>query len=307
MRSVTDPYGLQQALAAGVSRVRTLAFRWDKIEPVRTTPPTYHWETVNEASLINAYENHIDVLAMIQFTPAWAQKVPGYYCGPIAQEHLDEFAHFLSALVARYSAAPYGVRFYELGNEPDVDPSLVNPDSWFGCWGDDTDEFYGGGYYAEMLKVATPAIKNGNHEARVYVGGLLLDCDPNNPPPGNDCKSSKFLEGILDNGGGPFFDVVSFHAYTYYRDSLGQMANYGWSGSETAIPEKTAFLQSVLEQYGYGDKPLVNSEAAMLCLSVDDDCLETQAMYVPRAFAEALALGLKTQYYYEMIGGWGTM
>ncbi|RLC80528.1 MAG: hypothetical protein DRJ03_08530 [Chloroflexi bacterium] len=300
MFAVTNSQGLAQAVQAGAYWVRFSAFHWDKIEPVRTEPPTYHWEVVDEDSLQSAAANGMEIIAIVQFTPDWAQKIGGAYCGPIKQDALDEFAQFLQALVSRYSAPPYNVRYWELGNEPDVDPSLVPANSVFGCWGDNSDEYYGGRYYAEMLKTAYPAIKAADPQARVLLGGLLLD-----RASGGSDTHPRFFEGILAGGGGPYFDIVSFHAYSYYGGSLGQMGNGNWPGAVTAVPEKVAFLRGVLEQYGYGGKALMNTESALLCSESTPDCLETQAIYIPRVYADALAVGLKGQVYFATINeGW---
>jgi hypothetical protein len=295
---INNADGLAQAVQAGVHWIRFGAFDWRNIEPVRTTPPTYNWSAVDEQSLVNAAANNAVLIATIRFAPPWAASGPA--CGPIRQDSLDEYAEFLTALVQRYRAAPYHIRYWELGNEPDVDPSLVPPNSVFGCWGDKNDPYYGGGYYAEMLKVAYPAIKAADPTAQVLIGGLLLDCDSDNPPPNKDCTPAKFLEGILVNGGGPYFDVVSFHAYAYFFESAGQVSNPNWSGAVTAVPEKAAFLRNVLSRYGYGEKPLMNTESALLCWDATSACREKQARYVARAYAEALALGLETQVYFAV-------
>jgi hypothetical protein len=79
------------------------------------------------------------------------------------------------------------------------------------------------------------------------------------------------------------------------------MVNPNWPGSVTAIPEKTDFVRDVLGRYGYSDKRLVNSESALLCYSESAECLETQAVYMPRAYAEALALGLDAQIHFALI------
>ena len=65
----------------------------------------------------------------------------------------------MAEAVERYSAPPYNVIYWEVGNEPDIDPSLVDGDEIYGCWGDKTDAYYGGGYYAEVLKQVYPAVK----------------------------------------------------------------------------------------------------------------------------------------------------
>jgi hypothetical protein len=300
MRKVDDAHGLPLAVEAGVHWLRLRAFSWDEIEPSRTDPATYHWEAVDEDSLRNAAEAGMQVIAGIQYTPEWAQKVPGSYCGPIRADKLPEFAQFLRALVARYSGPPYHVRYWELGNEPDVDPALVSARNVFGCWGDREDEYYGGRYYAEMLKVAYPAIKSADPQAQVLIGGLLLD-----RPSGGEDNHPRFLAGILEGGGGPFFDLVSFHAYAYYGGTMGLMGNPLWPDSATVMPAKVAFLREVLGEYGYGDKPLVNTEVALLCAEASEGCFEMQAVYAPRVYAEALALGLEAQVYYAWISrGW---
>jgi hypothetical protein len=207
----------------------------------------------------------------------------------------------LKDLVKRYSVPPYNIKFWELGNEPDVDPSLVPPDSVFGCWGDqDDEEYYGGGYYAEMLKAA-------------YPGGLLLDCDPDNPPAGKTCKASKFLEGILVNGGGNYFDIVNYHGYAFYSASAAETALYydenhpGWAARGGVVLGKLDFIREVMAQYGV-NKPVMLTEASLIC----DDCipppgnfLEAQADYVVWVFLRAWAADVFGVTWYTFEGpGW---
>jgi len=306
MTGINDNNGLAQAVEANAYWVNFGAFSWWAIEPERTDPPTYKWEVVDEQSLINASPEGLTVVARVHHTPPWAREDPNHNCSPIKQGYFDEFAQFLSALVNRYKVSPYNVKYWELDSEVDVDPLIVDPANPIGfwCWGDASDEYYGGGYFAEMLKAAYPAIKAADPQAKVVIGGLLLDCDPRNPPPGKDCKPSRFLEGILRGGGGPYFDVVSFHAYAYYSGAEGQMGNPNWTGGEweqsTAVLEKTSFMHEVLETYGYEDKGLMNMEAALMCFEESEACLETQAMYIPRAYAEALALNITAQAWFTM-------
>ncbi len=286
---INNVSGLQQAVDGGAYWLRRLFFAWDQIEPQRYNPPVYNWGVVDETSLINASAAGLQVIAGIQFTPDWAQKYSGSFCGPIRADALDEFAQFLTALVNRYKNHPYNVRYWELGNEPDA-PVWYNR-SVFGCWGELNDPYHGGGYYAQMLKYAYPAIKAADPQAQVLIGGLLLEQREGR---------ERFMEGILKNGGGPYFDMISFHAYSYYGGSPGAM-NGSWPNSATSIPEKTNFLRNVLTQYGYGDKSLINTETALLCTQATSDCFETQAMFIPRAYAEALALKLKGQVYYALV------
>lgn len=327
MQEIVPSDGLSLAVGAGIRWVRFGAFAWDQIEPVRTEPPTYHWDVVDEVSLGNADANRLKVVAIIRFTPDWAQKAPGLYCGPIQQDKLDEFGQFLTALVTRYSAAPYNVHYWELGNEPDVDPSLVDPHSLYGCWGDPSDTYFGGGYYAEMLKVAYPAIKAADPNAQVLIGGLLLPCDPTIPlnsadpltsgsgdiSPDSNCQSANFLEGILKNSGGPYFDIVSFHGYPKYDGTLQQDLNYAnWGARGGVVLGKVDFLREVLTRYGV-DKGIMHTEGSLLCPKSDptlcdppdNGFYETQADYVAWLFVRNWAAGVQATIWYPFEGpGW---
>lgn len=308
MGPINEDGGLAQALDAGVYWVNFPAFNWSLIEPERTNPPTYLWGSVDEQSLIRAAQNGLVVIARVAMTPSWAREIPDHNCSRIKRDSLDEFAQFLTALVSRYKAPPYNVRYWELDSEVDVDPSLVDKKNPIGfwCWGDNGDDYYGGGYFAEMLRYAYPAIKAADPQAQVVIGGLLLDCDPRNPPPGKDCKPARFLEGVLRGGGGPYFDIVSFHAYAVYAGQMGRMGNPNWNRGQwrqsAAVLEKASFLREVLNAYGYGYKGLMNMEAALSCYETtpSDGCLQTQAMYIPRAYAEAIATGLIAQAWFLM-------
>jgi len=242
----------------------------------------------------------------------------------MSAEKIGAFAAFMHDAVIRYSQPPFNVKYWELGNEPDVDPALVSSDSQFGCWGDPADAYYGGGYYAGMLKIVYPAIKAADPEAQVLVGGLLLLCDPVNPPENRgepevkmDCSPANFFEGVLRNGGGDYFDGVSFHAYDYYFDVFGKYGNGSWRSSwKTTGPvliAKTLFLRSLLAQYGYSDKYLMNTELAILCgVSGNEppcgqaDWEYTKAYHLVEAYTAAATVGLRANIWYSLTGWRGS-
>jgi hypothetical protein len=186
----------------------------------------------------------------------------------------------MKAAVARYSKPPYNIKYWEIGNEPDVDPTLMNYNMQiFGCWGDKNDtDYYGGDYYAEMLKVVTPAIKAADPEAKVIVGGLLLDCDPTYaypppPPPAQpkNCDSGNFLDGILANGGADYFDYVAFHGYAWYwpgnaqnPPQINDETHSDWAHRGGVVVGKIDFLREVMANHNVS-KPLILNEAALVC------------------------------------------
>jgi hypothetical protein len=284
---------------------------WAEVEP---TEGTRNWSAMArlEEELRAAASHGLQEIQVVRFTPGWAQQMTGYSCGPIKPEKLGAFASFMHDLVARYSVPPYSVKYWEIWNEPDIDYHMVGQTSDWGCWGDQSDTYYGGGYYAEMLKAAYPQIKSADPQAQVLIGGLLLDCDPR---PGAGCATvgnsnlpPKFLEGILRNDGGSYFDGMSFHAYDYYLETLGQYSNPNWQSAwNTTGPvliAKAQFIQSLLSQYGVSGKFLINTESAVLCDSCSNDPMyeTTKAYYVAQAYAAAIAQGLRANLWYSLLG-----
>jgi len=315
---------IELAQAADARWTRFDRLNWDLIEPQNTTPDNYRWNTVDERGLLNAASAGLAPIAIVLFTPSWAQKYPGIACGPIAESALDEFGEFMEAAVARYSQPPYNVKYWEIGNEPDISYELVGNRSGFGCWGEQGDEYYGARAYADMLKVVYPRIKEADPEARVVIGGLLLDCDPINPPeisPGSgeykNCAPARFLEGILEYGGGDYFDAVSFHAYDYYYGEIGAYGNSNWhsawDGSGPVLSAKTRYLRALLASYNQSDKELLNSEVALLCgrdgqepFCRTEEFENTKAYYAAQVNAAALAEGLRANIWYHLTGWRGS-
>jgi hypothetical protein len=295
--AIDEARGLSQAVSGGVYWVRFDAFEWDRIEPVQTIPPSFHWENVDEGSLQRASQSGLKVIAVVKYTPDWAQKYPGSGCGPIKSTAFAAFAEFLTQAVNRYKNPPYNIQYWELGNE--IDAPVYYERSVFGCWGDVSDPYFGGEYYAQMLKAAYPAIKAADPQAQVLLGGLVLD-NPNEIP----YSITRFFEGVLRGGGGPFFDLVNFHSYSYFTGVPGLIYNPNWPGSPTSLPEKTAFLKTILTRYGLGNKPLINTETALYCDVNTDPCFETQAVFTAKAYAEGIALGLRGLVYYALKSEW---
>jgi hypothetical protein len=60
-------------------------------------------------------------------------------------------------MVAHFSASPYNLIYWEMGNEPDV--AVIDGEWVYGCWGETGDEYFGGGYYGDMLKQVYPIMK----------------------------------------------------------------------------------------------------------------------------------------------------
>jgi hypothetical protein len=294
---------------------------WSEAEPVEGQ---IDWEALAdlEVELQTASEQGYEVILIIRNAPDWAQTIEGLACGPIKQEKFTAFANFVNTIVTKYSAPPYNVKYWELGNEPDVVWNTTLPEMPFGCWGDEEDPYYGGPYYAEMLKVVSPQIKAADPDAQVLVGGLLLYCNPQDPPQKidgtfADCTPAKFLEGIIQSGGGEYFDGVSFHSYDYYWDFFPMFGNGTWNSRWNvhgpALTRKVAYLRSLLAIYGYPDKYLMLSETGLLCGSdgreakcLTDDFNQTKALFLAQTYLAAQTEGLRSAIWYSITGWRGT-
>ena len=319
MHAITKDNGLELVKQGGTDWIRRNALLWSDVE---NQEGERNWDVLNrlEDEMVNATEAGMELILIVRSTPPWAQKEEGTYCGQIQDDKIDEFASFMHDVVERYSVPPYNVIYWEIGNEPDIDPSAVNSESVFGCWGDRTDKYYGGGYYAKVLKLVYPQVKAANPDAQLLVGGLLLDCDPFDPPqkPNDsgkfiDCTSSRFLEGILEGGGGDYFDGVSFHAYDYYYGKLGKYGNgnwhSGWNTTGPVLSSKTRFVRYVLDLNGFPSKYLINSEVALLCGTTGKESIcrteefeLTKAYYAAQVYAVALAEKLRANIWYSTTG-----
>lgn len=306
-----------RAREANLHWARVNAISWADIQPEEPNPdPVYDWDAVDNAQLLQAASNGFQIIATVKFTPYWAQKIKDTYCGPIEEEDFDDFAAFLHELVTIYSAPPYNILYYELGNEVDVSPEQAGFDwSWFGCWGDPLDsQYFGGRYYGKMLKAVYNSVKSANPKAQVLIGGLLLDCDPRYTA---NCTTGKFFQGILEEGAGASFDIVSFHGYSFWIDVETQPYPYNlwwdenfskWKQSGGVVLGKVNYLRSVMDDYGIS-KPIFHTEVSLLYTQATQPLparyLEDQATYLVWVFVRNWAAGIKSTIWFTLDApGW---
>ncbi len=311
--------GLDLAKEAGAFWVRRNALLWSEVEPGEGTR---NWEALAglEDELQAAAAQGLQVILVVRSTPEWAQSTPGSLCSAPSPAKLEAFGAFMHDVVRRYSVPPFNVQYWEIGNEPDVAPESLPSDAVFGCWGKTGDPYYGGEYYADILKAVYPQVKSANPQAQVLVGGLLLDCDPQNPPespPGSgqrkDCTTARYLEGMLRNGAASNFDGISYHAYDYYMGELGNYSNSNWNSAwNTTGPTliaKANYVRGILNQYGVTDKYLVNTEAALLCGrdGSEPECQSekfqlTKAYFLAQAYIASISERLLANVWYSLPG-----
>jgi hypothetical protein len=301
---ITTGQGVDAMHAAGSDWLRYNGLIWSAIEPQKGV---YNWSSVETLKTqLSAIQNRdLKIILVVRDTPVWAREYPASECGPILTSEIPAFAGFMNKLVSELSVPPYNIKYWEIGNEPDA--PINNDFVLFGCWGRPGEPNYGGEQYGNMLKSVYPAIKAADPNSKVLVGGLLLNCDPNNPPAGSDCSSSRFLTGVIANGNGAYFDGVSYHAYDYYK-SPGLYYNPGWHADNTTGPSSSArdnYVKSVLSSGGYANKLLFNTETSLICVNNCDDSYEnTKAAYVAVDYVSAIVDKINVRIWYDVFGSW---
>jgi hypothetical protein len=292
MLSITPNRNLDGVVDIGASYVRRNGLLWKEIEPVEGGG--YNWNAPSvkqlEQEFINASERKLTPILIVRAAPAWAVG-NGRECSPILPSKYVAFANFLAAAVQRYSNPPYNVQHWELYNEPDVNAS---GDTIFGCWLEG-DPVASGRAYGAMLNVVYPRVKAVNPNVQVLNGGLAL-IRPYNPQTGADSQA-RFMEGVFEAGAGRSFDILNFHSYCYYQydgnadgeDNRGQPCINDW---------KAPYLRDMMRRYNVPEKPLINTETALLCFEATADCFQKQADFVGRQYARALKDRLYAQIWY---------
>jgi hypothetical protein len=263
---------------------------WAFVEPVRGGG--YDWAAMAEldANIVRLRSLGIEPMVVIQWTPEWAQSLPGELCSAPRPEYIADLARFVAAAAARYSSGSLQVDYWEFWNEPDYSANQVGPIDGTGCWGTTNPPFYGGDYYGEVLKQVGPAIKTANPRATV-IGGALAHFYP------DETVTLGFLRGMLSVGAASAFDTLSFHAYGEY-------------GAGDRLLFKTNSLRRVLASAGV-NKPLMATEIAATCVewqgapnnvACPANFFQKQANYAARIYAVAMALDLQGAFWFTLAG-----
>jgi hypothetical protein len=255
---------------------------WRSTEGEYAEPAVYNWTGADQAlSAARPDSGELSMIVTVDDNPAWAAAYPH---GPIYSDALDSFAAFVQAAVERYDGdglqdAPGSpvVTQWEFYNEPDNTAGHGGYPHWGGA----------GDEYAQMLAAIYSPVKAANPEAQVLLGGLAYDWFSDTDPPGHFDRW--FLDDVLTEGGGEYFDIMNFHIYPVFW--------YNWVDHESpGLLEKAEYLKDKLAGYGYPNKPIVITEAGWHSNIPDNpdasaSSPEEQARYVVELSTQAMAAG----------------
>ncbi|MBN1659272.1 MAG: cellulase family glycosylhydrolase [Anaerolineae bacterium] len=262
-------------LGAGWIRI---PLSWGKVEPQNSTPDQYRWSPRLDAEIAELSRQGVRTILTLSQNPDWAATYPG---GPIDRTDLSELAEFMAAAVARYGAPPYNVKHWEFYNEPD------NGDDYFAGLGEVGYFGYTPDAYVDILRAVYDPIKQVDPEAQVVFGGIAYDAwdDPWGGP-----FVKTFLDEVLHQGGGTYFDVMNFHYYFAFAEN--------WQDYGIDIVGKVNHLREKLASYGV-HKPFICTETGML--SNGEGGKETQARYVPQVMARSRSADLDTVIWFQLV------
>lgn len=162
--------------------------RWDLIEPTRGT---YNFNPID--SIINTCNEH-ELLISVTNTPEWARRLDlmGLISAEPKQENYIDYVNLIKALLDKYSE----IKYIEVWNEPDVDPTLLMDGTWWmGAWG---WTYLDGVRYANFFNYVVNNLPNNN-----FVAGAL------------HLEKKEFLQGFLNTVNVDYFGL-SYHSYDKY-------------------------------------------------------------------------------------------
>jgi hypothetical protein len=171
-----DPVSIARVQDLGVRRIRYTLYwsLWQNVEYRR------EWER----DIHRALQAGLDPLVVVHQAP-----FGGF------QQRREVYREFAGFMAERAREFP-GIRAWQLWNEMDVTFTDV-----FGAGRPEVSLRQRGHLYAEMLRLAYPAIKRANPKAVVVVGGIA------------SAVESGFLQGLYDEHA--MYDVLAIHTYGF--------------------------------------------------------------------------------------------
>jgi chitodextrinase len=221
---------LDEAAAAGIKRIRDEIW-WAAVEP---TNGSFNW--TNYVSFVNlAKSKGIDVLYILQNTPAWANGGQSYKVPPTNPADFGDFCG-----QAARTLGPLGVRAFEVWNEANLqDYFQPRPDA---------------AKYVELLKACYNAIKSVDPTIMVISSGLSPYGEIGAEAANGTVNPVTFLQRMYGNGAAGYFDALGWHPYSSEGATL-----FTWSGW-SQMSETNASARSLMVANGDGAKRIWATE-----------------------------------------------
>lgn len=242
---------------AGITGLRN-CFAWSIIEPEKGS---FDWKLYDRIVDI-AQEHGIEMLALIARAPAWASGKTSEHFHVPPPKDVKDYANYTKHLVNHFKDR---IKYWEIWNEPNG-KSFWPPRP-------DANE------YVKLLKAGYEAAREADPNCRILLGGIACHKDSR--------IDWGFLEGVYENGGGEYFDIMNVHPYS------------GPNPPEVNFFSEIQKLKVLMDKYG-GQKPIWITEIGCPLhprFAPDEDM---QAAYLVRTYILALSVReIERVYWYD--------
>jgi polysaccharide biosynthesis protein PslG len=175
----------------------------------------------------------LQIDAEVSYTPYWARPAGSLPTTPPTR--LADYSEFLHAAVRHF--APMGVHTWEIWNEPNMQQ----------MWSPRPDV----AKYAQLLKLAYPAIKSADPSATVVTAGMSPAYDA---PDGSQVLPLTWVKGLYANGAKGYFDAIGHHPSSYPSSSNLKAS---WNAFQ-----QTTDIYDYMRSQGDGNKKIWATEIA---------------------------------------------
>ncbi|MBI4560391.1 MAG: hypothetical protein HY706_22620 [Candidatus Hydrogenedentes bacterium] len=224
---------------------------WQYVEPERGQ---WRWDRYDKALRISR-EHGILSFGLLDYTVPWASSAPPGADRPhlYAPRDLGDFERYAFETVSRYRDV---IKYWEVWNEP----------NGTGFWLPKPDP----AAYTRLLEAARRGIKRADPDAQVL--GLSLSM-----------FDFEFIEGVFQQGGDQFMDVLSIHPYR--------------KTPEFETRDRMMKLRALMAKYNV-NKPVWITETGFH-VSWEGVTEEMQAQYLVRIYVLFLAEGIEKIFWYD--------
>ena len=245
----------QTDLSTALKQSNQLGIKWTRMDlnwpTMESEQGVFNWKRVDWR--VDSVRKHgIKILAILGYTPKWLSNN-----APNTERQRKIFGEYVYKMVNHFKGR---IEFWEIWNEPNGD----------GNWPPKSNV----ANYTKLLKVAYMQAKKADPGCTVLAPGLSY-CDPN------------FINGIYENGGAKYFDMLSFHPY----------ASFSGGPSDVNLVWGVGKIRSIMRKYG-DVKPLWISEFGY-STAISRRQVTEQASGLVRLYIQSLALGIKNIMWYD--------
>lgn len=231
---------LDAADAMGIGWLRQ-ELAWDLVEPA---PGRFDWATWDP--IINAaHARNFNLIIVLNRTPQWARR-DGERDNPFAPPlDIGDFAYFARVVAERYGDKVYG---WQVWDQPNLSPH----------WGKEVT--LDPNYYTDFLKAVTPAIRLGDPDAVVAIGGL----GPTSELKGYNMSEVRFLQGLYEAKADEYFDAVAIKPFGFWYDAHSTVYN-----EDTLNFNRVVLTREMMMRNGDAETPIWLVEGGWAVLPPD--------------------------------------